>query len=164
LTSRYLLAAEEVLVDQGVPVIPMSDGSYADRHARARSYKAGVYIAGHLNAGPLDARGADYGAIFYDARSSSGKRLAKIMAQALLEQCPELSDVRAVSCRDDRGEPDAWLWRPWSTIEGVYRGTPVGVCYEPAFVTCRKHRTLFTGSGLRRIGLALALGVLRFYR
>ena len=65
MTARYLLACELALLEMGHVVIPISDGSYNERHARVNRYagtfKAGrpqVYLAAHLNSG-----GGDYGLI-----------------------------------------------------------------------------------------------------
>jgi hypothetical protein len=73
LTAEYLLEAEKELRRLGHDVIPMSDGSYRDRHERFNQYAArymgpSCYIAAHFNAG-----GGDYGAAFFDLRSSLGE-------------------------------------------------------------------------------------------
>ena len=56
LTARYLLACELALLEMGHTVIPISDGTYNERHRRVNRYagtfKAGrpqFYLAGHLN-------------------------------------------------------------------------------------------------------------------
>ncbi len=161
LTPRYLLHAEQRLLDLDIDVIVMSDGRYEDRHARARAYRADVYVAAHLNAG-----GGDAGLVFHDHRSAGGKLLAGLVAAQLGARCPELLQWHSMACRDDRADSlEPWLWRPYSTIEGVYHGTPVGICYEPAFMDNAAHASLLlTESGLRRLGFALAEGIADFLR
>ena len=158
LTPYYLLAAEECLLAAGVDVISISDGAYEERHARACRYQAAAYVAAHLNAG-----GARDGAAFHDRRSAPGLALASELARQLQAHCPELGgDVRGLPCWDDRPQAgaDAWLWRPWTTIRGVYQGRPVGICYEPACLDTPQHAPLLTREGLARIGQALGRGVL----
>jgi len=159
LTPRYLLAAEAALLDSGHDVICISDGSYFERHARACTYRADIYIAAHLNAG-----GGDKGVAFYDRRSSRGKLLAGLIAAQLGKHCPELRQYTREECWDDRSADTPWLWRPWSTIAGVYSGTPTGICYEPCFMDQAKHAPLLTHAGLDRLGYALAEGIITWLR
>lgn len=158
LTPRYLLVAEEILLAAGLDVICLSDGSYAERHARAKAYKADIYVAAHLNAGGgLDGKG------FWDSRSRKGAALAVAVATNLRAICPELRKAEPVACRDDRHDSTTpWLWRPWYTIEGVFAGSPVGLCYEPCFLDQPAHRPLLDDQGLGRLGLALAEGILAY--
>jgi len=159
LTPRYLLHAEAQLLDLGHDVICLSDGTYAERHARACSYQADVYVAAHLNAG-----GGDQGLAFYDRRSGAGKVMAGLVAAHLGTNCPELRQWSRIACHDDRPGTHAWLWRAWSTIQGVYSGRPVGLCYEPCFMDTPTHQPLLTAEGLERLGAALALGINDFLR
>jgi N-acetylmuramoyl-L-alanine amidase len=148
LVRRYLAVAEDLLRAAGCVVVPMSDGEYAERHARACAMRADVYVAGHVNAG----FGSD-GYAFYDGRSTAGRTLARAIA-ARLGVLPELTHASAVAC----ASTGAWV-NPWYTIRGVYQGRPVGLCYEPCFLDSPAHRPLLTDEGLIRIGDALAHGI-----
>lgn len=158
LTPHYLLSAEAVLLDAGLDVICMSDGTYEERHARACRYGAGIYVAAHLNTG------AAWGAAFHDQRSRQGAALAQVVAGELQVACPELTEARPRACWDDRPEAQdrAWLWRPWMTLRGVYVGRPVGICYEPASLDVVAHAPLLTRSGLERLGRALGIGIINW--
>lgn len=155
LTARYLLAAELELLRLGHSALPLADGSYAERHARANKYAQAiggraVYIAAHLNAG-----GGRYGSTFYDARSTAGKALSVAVAAALRSACPELgADVWARAA-----EPTGPWARAYSTIAGVYSGRPVGLCFEPFFLDAPPHQVLASPEGLGRVGVALARGI-----
>lgn len=148
LTPRYILAAEERLRALGHDVVVISDGQYAERHARAKAYRGTVYVACHLNAG-----GGDYGLVCYDHRSTRGRELAGLIASALGQQCPELRRTIA------RAASETEWTNAYRCIAGVYDGTPTGICYEPAFLDTPAHRPLLTESGLVRMGLALADGI-----
>ena len=154
LTARYLLACELALLEMGHVVIPISDGSYNDRHARvnryAGSFKTGrpqLYMAGHLNAG-----GGDYGLLGYDYRSRSGPELASRIARQLRQVAPELNGVKCIEAR-----PDNWTRNMFATISGVMQ--PIGLCLEPCFMDQPSHADLLTAAGLSTIGRAIAAGV-----
>jgi N-acetylmuramoyl-L-alanine amidase len=157
------LYAAEALRGAGINVYAMSDGSYADRHARANALAARhagetlVYVALHINASA--STGADYGSVFYDYRSgaNAGPHVARLIAEGLRRRCPELGDVRAVKAR-----PDNDTRKPYNTIAGVTR--PIGICFEPFFLTSPKHRPLTTPEGLQRVGLGLAEGLAAYHR
>ena len=79
-TGYLSMSIELNLRQNDIHVIPISDGSYPERHSRVNEYAARytgpvVYIALHLNAG-----GGDYGAMFYDHRSGAGADLADNIA------------------------------------------------------------------------------------
>lgn len=159
LTALYGFHAEARLRELGHDVIPMSDGRYSERHARANAYAksyAGpvVYIACHLNAG-----GGAYGACLHDQRSAGGKRLALAVADKLRASLPELVDVHTWGC----GPTGDWT-RAYSTIAGVYEGRPVGLCFEPCFLDGAHSSGLLSSDGLRRIGSALADGINSYFQ
>jgi len=154
--ARYWLEAQAWAADRKIDVIPMADGRYSDRHARANSYAAAwrssssragrvAYLACHANAGA-----GRYGALFYDARSRGGLALAGALAGEL-RKLEELGDTRVIAC----GPGD----RPFTTIAGVYSGAPVGVCLEPGFLDGPEHRALWTPDGAERLGRAIAAGL-----
>jgi hypothetical protein len=150
----YLAAAERKLRQLGINVINISDGRYSERHARVLEYAnmaggTSVYIAAHLNAGK-----GDYGAAFYDHRSTMGKNCANFIADALVEECPELE--RALT---RPAQPNDWTTHAFNTIKGVFVGKPCGICFEPCFVDNEAHIPLLEPRGLERIGDALALGI-----
>jgi len=157
LTPVYGLQAGIRLIEAGHHVIPISDGSYSERHARARAMEADIYVALHINMG-----GANRGVGFYDRRSGAGKVLAGFVAAQLGAHCPELGSYRRLACYDDRAEPQPWLFNPWATIRGVYQGRPVGLCYEPFQLNHPSHRALASPEGLARVGAALAAGIIDY--
>ncbi len=159
ITPRYLWHAEVCTRSHGHLVIPMSDGTYTERHARAAKYASQApqqrfaYVAAHLNAGNPP---GEYGSIFYDERSSGGKALALAIADGLRARCPELARVRTFpSSRND------WTANAFATIAGIYTGPAnlAGVCFEPCFINQPDHRPLLQGPGLQRVGMALADGI-----
>lgn len=155
-TARYLLAAELRLLALGHRVIPLSDGWYRERHARANLYSAGqsaVYVAAHLNSlhGGLTAASGTYGTVFFDHRSDVGPVLAEAVREKLAAACTELAQVKALACR-----PSDWTSRAYGTISGV---DAPALCFEPAFIDQTAHRPLFSDEGMRRIGVALAEGI-----
>lgn len=153
LTPKYLLNAEERLLELGHDVITLSDGWYSERHNRVNRYSQGVsgpkvYVAAHINAG-----GGDYGAVFYDSRSSSGPKLAQKIAIKMKNACPEIDGgIKIIPAK-----PDDWTLHANNTIRGV--GSPVAICFEPCFIDNDTHKVLLTEAGLSRIGIALAEGI-----
>jgi len=156
----YLLAAEITLRELGHVVFPISHGSYKDRNKAANAVVADVYVAGHLNAHTGGRRpasnGANYGAVFYDHRSSpaNGRALADAVA-AELTLLPALgSNVRVWAAR-----PDDWTKNAYYTIKHVQR--PISLCYEPAFIDYGPHVDAFFSSpdAAAVLGAALAKGI-----
>ena len=95
LTPRYLLAAELALREMGHTLIPISDGTYGNRHRRVNAYAGTfptstpqIFVAAHLNAGWAGNPGSAYGAIFYDSKSRSGPELASRVARQLRMVAP----------------------------------------------------------------------------
>lgn len=149
LTGFIGLHCEVRLRELGHKVVMLCDGRYADRHIRAKNYKADAYIALHLNAG----RGR-YGATFYDYRSKAGPVLAECIALAL-------KDAFAFPVKvEPTGQTGCLYPRPFPCISGVYDGTPVACLVEPLFVDHPEHQAILTSpDGLQRIGIALAEGI-----
>lgn len=159
LLSGHYYAAE-ILRASNVDVIPVSDGTYRQRHERVNGYLRNVkgphiYVALHFNGS--DNPKADYGSIFYDHRSgaNAGPRLAALIARALQAQAPELGDVRAIAAK-----PTDWTKNAYHTIRDI--GPAIAICYEPAFLTSPKHAPLLGAEGLPRVGRALAQGILSY--
>ena len=157
-TPYYLLSCEIRLRELGYHTIPISDGSYAERHQRCNEYqskygKECIYIAAHLNAGSAGGKG--YGSMFYDHRSSRGRELAKKICSQLEAVIPELeNDCRAIACSSDN-----WTKNAYYTIKGVQA---FAICAEPAFIDSRYHKPLFNPAGMRRIGETIANGIHAF--
>ena len=110
-------------------------------------------MACHINSAETP---GNYAAIFHDARSRGGKRLAEMIVEQL-DLLPELAGhtrVRAAS--SDRYD------RPYSTIKGIWPGPGniSGVCLEPAFINNPSHASLLTHEGLERVGRAISVGVI----
>lgn len=157
MTLDYLAAAERALRKMKVDVINISDGFYSSRHDRVIEYAKqvdgpSVYVAAHLNAG-----GGDYGALFYDHRSSMGLEASTYIADSLSEMCPELNRVVV-----KESKPTDWTKNAFATIRGVYAGKPCGICFEPCFVDKEAHIQLLEHAGLERIGDALANGIFQW--
>jgi len=150
-TGYISLMIEEKLLDSGVKVIPISDGSYQERHNRVNEYSKKfkshkqVYLALHLNAG-----GGDY-ASFFHMGSEAGASLAASI-------CDRLKDKKLpglVRCLPKHATPTDWTKNAHYTIKGV--GAPIALCCEPIFMDT--HTDLLTMQHLRSIGEAIAAGI-----
>lgn len=151
-TGYLSMSIELNLRQNDIHVIPISDGSYPERHSRVNEYAARysgpvVYIALHLNAG-----GGDYGAMFYDHRSGAGADLSDHIAEAMEANLPEIRTVKKIPC-----SPADWTKNAYYTIKGV--GRPVAICSEPLFIDCEQHQQLLTQDGIQRLGFAMAQGI-----
>ena len=155
-TAIYGLAAEIRLRSLGHTVIPMSHGTYPERHAwvNTRLPEAGVYVALHLNAGAPKKASREYSALFYDYRSAPdrGLRLAECIS-ARLGGIEQISGNRRVWATSKTG----WKRNAHSTIRGVQHA--IGICYEPLFIDGERHAALMNVAGMQRIGNALADGI-----
>ena len=158
-TGLYLWHAELALREMGHSVYPMSHGRYIDRHKAANKAGCDVYVAAHLNSltgGTRSGQTANYGAVFFDHRSSrsNGPALADAIGA-------ELGKLPAIGSRVRiwPAQSGDWTSRAYSTIRGVSR--PVAICYEPAFLDYDKHqRAFFTSAeSVAPLGLALARGI-----
>jgi N-acetylmuramoyl-L-alanine amidase len=154
-TAIYGLAAEIRLRSQGYQVVPMSHGTYPERHdyVNTRLPDARVYVAMHLNAGSPK-RGKEYSAVFYDYRSAPerGKALAESI-DAQLAQIEQIGGNRRIWSTSKHG----WKKNAHSTIRGVERA--IGICFEPLFIDGPRHAKLMTVWGMQQIGNALADGI-----
>ena len=158
-TGIISLHAEMELRRLGHSVYPISHGRYSQRHKDANSARANVYVALHLNSltgGTRSGQGGNYGAVFFDHRSSRGNGPA--LADAI---GAELGKLPAIGSRVRiwPAQSGDWTSRAYSTIRGVSR--PVAICYEPAFLDYDKHqRAFFTSAeSVAPLGLALARGI-----
>jgi N-acetylmuramoyl-L-alanine amidase len=152
LTAQYIHHCEWKLREAGIDVCVLSDGWYKDRHQRVNQYARGhdksVYVSCHINAG-----GGDYGATFYDHRSTNGQRLATHINGRLHQWCDPLHNkTKQIAAR-----PDDWTSNAFNTIKRV--SSPVAVCFEPFFIDCENHKSLTSLSGLELVGTALAVGI-----
>jgi hypothetical protein len=156
LTGYMAMDLEVELLGLGVKVVPISDGSYKERHARVNEYAkmfAGekmIYLALHFNAG-----GGTYGAYFYDHRSEAGKDLAQCICKFADANLGELQSNKFIAA-----SKEDWTKNAFYCIAGV--ATPVALCLEPAFIDTLAHQQLFTMGGLKRIAHAIACGIVEW--
>ena len=149
-TSRIAISLEIKLLDMGINVMPISDGRYSERHERVNKYAdmhpgPWVYLAMHLNAG-----GGNYGAFFYDHRSSNGQQLATIMATQLNGDVEEIEKAKAIPA-----EKDNWTKNAFYTIRSV--GRPVAICCEPFFMDT--HQSLLSMQGVFKVASSMAIAL-----
>ena len=149
-TARIAISLEIKLLDMGINVMPISDGRYSERHERVNKYAdmhpgPWVYLAMHLNAG-----GGDYGAFFYDHRSSNGQQLATIMATQLNGDVEEIEKAKAIEARKDN-----WTKNAFYTIRSV--GRPVAICVEPFFMDT--HQSLLSMQGVFKVASSMAIAL-----
>lgn len=149
-TARIAMELEIKLLDMGINVMPISDGRYSERHERVNKYAdmhpgPWVYLAMHLNAG-----GGNYGAFFYDHRSSNGQQLATIMATQLNEDVEEIEKAKAIEARKDN-----WTKNAYYTIRSV--GRPVAICVEPFFMDT--HQSLLSMKGVFKVASSMAIAL-----
>lgn len=160
LTPQYLLAAEMLLRSRGYDVIPISDGSYSERHDRVNRYAAeaghtskdpAVYVAAHLNAGK-----GSYGSAFYHYRSSAhnGPQLAACIADHL-RAFPQITEAKTFASKPS----PHWTRNAFYTIRGLGSAV-VAICYEPFFMDTKSHQSLLSEENLQGVGEALAQGII----
>lgn len=143
------------LVGLGHTVYVLSDGSYAERAARAKKYGALVYVAFHRNAG----RGS-YGFVGYDRGTRPGKGglsgavLADHIATHLERAFPEaLSEVKRVAVSG------VGKWRrAHTTIKHVTDGIYANIV-EPGFLDFGGHAEINSGAGAEKVGAAVGDGI-----
>lgn len=149
-TGYLSLMLESNLLDMGFQVIPISDGTYKQRHDRVNEYAKKfncpqIYLAMHLNAG-----GGNYGAMFYDHRSSQGMLLAKSICDGLKTSVPDIPSFKHIS-----SQPGDWTKNAFYCIQGI--GSPVAICSEPLFMDT--HQSLISLPGFTKIALGMAIGI-----
>ena len=150
-TARLAVEIEIQLLDKNVSVMPLSDGNYAERHKRVNQYAdmhpgPWVYFALHLNSG-----GGNYGAFFYDYRSTNGQQLATMMSHRLREHVGQLETAKAIE-----SQPEGWTKNAFYTIRNV--GRPVALCCEPFFMDT--HQGLLSIPGIASVATAMVNGLL----
>ena len=150
-TAKIAVALEIILLNAGATVIPISDGSYKDRHTRVNAYSNSFqgdaiqcYLALHLNAG-----GGSYAAFFHHHASLSGEKLAAILARKMEEALPVTGGKAIPASSGD------WTKNAYATIRGV--GRPVAICCEPLFMDTHVH--LLNDNGMQSIATAIAQGL-----
>lgn len=148
-TARIAIELEIHLRDRGIEVMPISDGIYSARHKRVNAYQAhhpgpSVYLAMHLNAG-----GGDYGAWFYDHRSSQGAELADSL-------CSALGPIIEIPQKAIAAQRSDWTKNAFNTIRGV--GAPVAICCEPFFIDT--HARLLSIGGISKVARGMAEGII----
>jgi len=162
-TEGIISETQLALLQLSRPIVSalLCNGLYGRRHDQANGIATRAdrgdpfaYLACHVNAG----RG-DYGLIAYDYRSPRGQLLAELIGEQLAN-LSELSDVRV-----EPASPENDWSRAYHTIDGIYQGPRniCGICLEPFFLDTPAHRTLATVQGLRRIGYAVAAGLVAFF-
>ena len=157
MTAIYILECEIVLREAGYDVCVLSDGHYYQRHERVNAMQGSqkaVYIACHINAGTYK---GGYGSCFYDYRTSTGDKLGSAVNAQLEVYCPELDNrtklIQAI--------PSDWTKNAYYTIKGV--NCPA-ICFEPFFIDSENHKPLTTDEGLKRVGRALAQGIIDYFK
>ncbi len=159
LTPYYAAACSYVLALQGIPVAlePVQPSSYVQRHHRAIQLakmfpsQPVAYIACHINAG-----GGDYAACFHHGDRPNDVSLCTHVADNL-RPFPELSRSLVFPAL-----VNDWTKRARFCLSGLADAPPnlSALVLEPCFIDQPHHRDLLTGEGLRRIGGALAAGII----
>jgi len=155
-TGYLSIMLEAQLVQAGIKVIPISDGSYLARHTRVNQYSQmfpnmkKAYFAMHFNAG-----GGSYGAMFYHHQSNQGKHLAESICEGLGNFLPEVQSFKPISCK-----PGDWTKNAFYTIKGV--GSPVAICSEPLFIDT--HKKLMSVEGMAKVALGMSTGIINWMK
>jgi len=156
-TALISLSAEMELRRLGHSVYPMSHGRYSQRHKDANKVGVDVYVALHLNSltgGTRSGQSGNYGAVFYDGRSSRANGPA--LADAIGAELGKLPTLRS-KVRIWPAKSTDWTSRAYSTIRGV---RAPAICYEPAFLDHEHHRVFFENAdSVSVLGQALARGI-----
>jgi hypothetical protein len=150
-TGYLALMLESKLMMMGYHVMPISDGTYSQRHERVNEYaklfpgEKQIYLAMHLNAG-----GGDYCAMFYHHQSTSGKDLAIEICNGIQQFQPEITKYKQIAA-----QPTDWTEHAYNTIKGVQK--PIAICSEPLFMDTHKH--LISIEGFSKLALGIATGI-----
>lgn len=153
LTRAYIDVAWAELRRQGHQVHILDTGEYAERQAQANALAAQnpavphVYVACHVNAGK-----GTYALVEHDSRSRAGLAAATRTAQAL-EALPEIKAGKVIGMVP--------ATRGYACIRDIYDGPAniTAILYEPGFIDAPAHQALWTPEGLRRVGMALVVGL-----
>jgi len=149
ITGQISIELEKLLILLGVDVVPISDGTYSERHTRVNKYAAmypnrkTVYLAMHLNAG-----GGAYGAYFYHYASTQGQRLAQHLCDAMIT-AGIVDQAKPIAAN-----PSNWTKNAYYTIKGV--GRPVAICCEPLFMDNDLHAKHLTNEGITGLAMCMA--------
>lgn len=143
---QYAAACARVLLEAGCTVELAGAGAYPARRRAARDAGASAYLNLHCNAG-----GGDYGLVLHSDGDRAG-RLSREVASALRSALPEVRRWLA-----EPAGPPRWSDATLSLVSGT--ACPALVV-EPGFLDRPEHRPLWTPDGLRRVGEALATGVI----
>lgn len=155
ITGQIAIALEKVLIMLGVDVMPISDGTYSERHKRVNEYAAmypnrkTVYLAMHLNAGQ-----GDYAAFFYHHESTQGHELAKHLCEGMRAA----GFVERALPID--AQPNNWTKNAFHTIRGV--GRPVAICCEPLFMDQDLHARHLTYEGIQALAMCMANSIVQW--
>ena len=145
----------------GKPNNPDDLGAYSEISHEHEAHLVGQYFLeiectlralGH-SVVVISAGGGSYGAVFHDHRSSMGSVAATFIAESL-QGVKGLKKTKVIESK-----PGDWTEHAFNTTSGIWKGKGAGVCLEPFFLDCKKHKHLMTDEGLESVGHAIALGV-----
>lgn len=155
ITGQISIELEKVLLLLGVDVVPISDGTYSERHNRVNKYAAmypnrkTVYLAMHLNAGA-----GVYGAFFYHHASAQGRQLALHLCTAMMK-AGIVDQAKSIAAN-----PSNWTKNAFYTIKGV--GRPVAICCEPLFMDQPAHAKHLTYEGIQGLAMCMANAIVKW--
>ena len=155
ITGKISIELEKILILLGVDVMPISDGTYSERHTRVNNYAAmypnrkTVYLAMHLNAGM-----GTYGAFFYHHASTQGERLAQHLCDGITT-AGFVDKAKALACK-----PSDWTKNAYYCIKGV--GRPVAICCEPLFMDQPAHAKHLTNEGIQGLAMCMANAIVKW--
>lgn len=155
ITARLAIQLEQLLMLHGHMVMPISDGTYTQRHKRVNEYAAMypdqhcIYLAMHLNAG-----GGTYGAFFHHHASKQGAALANHIGRQMMQNNIDITDCKTIAAH-----PSGWTKNAFYTIRGV--GRPVALCCEPVFMDSPRGK--LDNITLARIADAMATGIHQYF-
>ena len=155
ITGQISIELEKILILLGVDVVPISDGTYSERHNRVNKYAAmypnrkTVYLAMHLNAG-----GGVYAAFFYHHASTQGHELAKQLCLDM-RAAGFVESAKPIECK-----PSNWTKNAYHTIKGV--GRPVAICCEPLFMDQPAHAKHLTYEGIQGLAMCMANAIVKW--
>ena len=155
ITGQLSIELEKVLILLGVDVMPISDGTYSERHARVNKYAAmypnrkTVYLAMHFNAG-----GGNYAAFFYHHASTQGHELANQLALGM-RAAGYVKNAKAI-----KSNSSDWTKNAFYCIKGI--GRPVAICSEPLFMDQPEHAKHLTYEGIQGLAMCMANAIVKW--